>query len=311
MHLPDVSEFQPNVDWAAVVAHNGGAAIIRNLYGSDYTDKLWLRGRRASARQDGVVVLGIYQYIRSTQDITSQAKAFVDVTGSLKQGEFAIMDLEEGSGDQSGRAATWLNYVNKNLPAYKGYNGAWLYSYMDFVNTHGLSGIFNGTATHTWIAAYQFGEPTIGHSLWQHSNGTAARCNNEPWPGIGFVDCSSFNGNMFDLKSKIYDQGGVNPPPPPAHFNAQEEIMNITRDDFTRGGGSFPIALPTAATAVRFFANLSAHIRIDLRDGSVPVEMDLDYNSAHNVLTPTNALVVHRDETTDTGTGDVSYAINY
>lgn len=311
MHILDASEFQPSIDWGAVFAVNGAAAIIRNLYGTSHVDIAWAGGRRASARAAGAEALGIYQYIVAGQDITAQAQEYVRQVGSLRQGEFAIMDLEEGSGDQSGRAHTWLNYVNAHLPAYKGYHGAWLYSYVDFVNTHNLGGIFAGT-TPTWIAAYQLSEPSTGHSLWQHSNGTDARCRFEPWPGgAGFLDCSSFNGSLFDLKSRIYDQGGATPPPNPSHFSAQEEVVNITRDDFTRLGGSVPIALPTAATAVRFFSNSPAHIRVDTRSDSGVVDVQLTYDSAHNIICPVNAIVVHRDDPADVGTNDVSYAINY
>jgi GH25 family lysozyme M1 (1,4-beta-N-acetylmuramidase) len=59
LHLPDVSEFQPDVNWAEVVAKNGGAAIIRALYGTSHVDKLWIQGRREAAHKAGVKVLGI------------------------------------------------------------------------------------------------------------------------------------------------------------------------------------------------------------------------------------------------------------
>jgi hypothetical protein len=244
------------------------------------------------------------------QDIIVQAQAFVQQVGALQQGEFAIGDLEEGDGDQSGRAHQWLDYVNQHLPAYAGYRGAWLYSYEAFVNAHNLGAIFASPSVHTWIAAYQFNEPSTGHSLWQHSNGTVAKCVFEPWSGIGFCDCSYFNGNLSDLKNRIYGSAPVSPPPT---LQQEEEAMNITRDDFTRVAGAYPIALPTAATGVRFFSNAAAHLRVDVRDGSTPTEFDLSFDSAHNVLVPSgvNAIVVHRDETSDTGPNDVSYAINF
>jgi hypothetical protein len=36
----------------------------------------------------------------------------VRLVGSLQPGEFAILDVEEGSGDQSTRAQAWLDYVD-------------------------------------------------------------------------------------------------------------------------------------------------------------------------------------------------------
>lgn len=309
MHIPDVSEFQPNVNWNQVFKVNGGAAIVRAMYGASHVDGLWAAGRRASAHAANVQVLGIYQYVRADQDVTTQAQAFVNQVGSLKQGEFAVMDLEEGNGDQSGRAHTWLNYVNSRLPNYKGYQGAWLYSFEAFIAEHGLSSFFNGPDIHCWIAAYQLNEPAIGHSLWQHSNGTAAKCIFEPWSGIGPCDCSAFSGGMSDLKAKVWNQSA--PPPANSGNYSQEEVMNITRDDFTRTGGAYPISLPTDATAVRFFSNSPAHIRVDTRSDSGVVDVELGYDSAHNILCPVNAIVVHRDDPADTGTNDVSYAINY
>jgi hypothetical protein len=211
-HVADVSEFQPNINWAQYVAENGGAAIVRAMYGSTHVDTSWLNGRRAAAHAGGVGLLGIYQYLRADQDAAAQAKTLMAQVGSLRQGEFLVCDLEEGSGSQLSRANAWLATANR-LPAYPGYNGAWLYSGLNFAQTHGLSGLFSGTDHHTWVAAYQSGEPTLGHSLWQHSNGTLARCTYEPWAGMGFVDCSSKAGGLAEFQSLVYsssiDGGGT------------------------------------------------------------------------------------------------------
>jgi GH25 family lysozyme M1 (1,4-beta-N-acetylmuramidase) len=105
LHLPDVSEYQSNVDWAKVKAKNGGAAIIRALYGANHVDKAWYNGaRRADAHAKGIRALGIYQYLVKDQDAVQQAQKFVDLVGSLRPGGFAIVDVEEGDGDQSARA---------------------------------------------------------------------------------------------------------------------------------------------------------------------------------------------------------------
>ena len=197
LHLPDVSEFQPNVDWAQVVGHNGGAAIIRALYGTSHVDKAWYNGaRRADAHKKGMRALGIYQYLVKSQDALAQAQAFVNLVGTLQPGEFAVLDLEEGDGDQSSRAQTWLDFVDSKL-TYPGYNGAWLYSGQSFFKTQGLLPIAN-SSRHTWVASYGSVEPTdVPHTLWQHTE-------KEAWPGIGTCDCSIFNGDLDGLVAKVY-----------------------------------------------------------------------------------------------------------
>lgn len=192
-----MSEFQPNVNWAKVVQKNGGAAIIRALYGANHVDHAWFNGgRRADARAKGVHALGIYQYLVKDQDPVQQAEKFVSLIGSLHPGEFAIVDLEEGDGDQSARAHAWLSHVDAKL-TYPGYKGAWLYSGEAFFKEHGLMPIAN-SSRHTWVAAYRDAPlPDVPHTLWQHSD-------KEAWPGIGNCDCSTFNGDLPGLLARIH-----------------------------------------------------------------------------------------------------------
>lgn len=208
-HLPDLSEFN-QADWPALVAANGGGAIIRALYGTNHIDFAWTAGRRAAAHSAGVQLLGIYQYLRKDQDAVAQARAFVGLVGRLQSNEFAILDHEEGDGSQLTRAIAWLATVGTQLPAYPGYTGSWLYSGLNFAETHGLSPIFANNQVHTWVAAYGNTEPSLGHSLWQHTNGQIGVCSHEPWSGSGFVDCSSRTGGLSDLKSLV--TGGISQP---------------------------------------------------------------------------------------------------
>lgn len=207
-HLPDVSEFQPNVNWDAVKGENGGAAIVRALYGTSHVDTAWANGRRAAARAAGISLLGIYQYVRQDQDVVAQARALAAQVGQLHQGEFLVMDLEEGSGNQLSRAIAWMATIDTQVPAYAGYNGAWLYSGLNFALDHGLSPMFNSGQVPSWIAAYTSTEPSLTHDVWQHSNGQTVNCSHEPWPGAGFVDCSMRGGGFTELQNLIYAPGG-------------------------------------------------------------------------------------------------------
>ncbi len=195
VHIPDVSEFQPNVDWKQVAARNGGAAIIRAMYGTAHVDKAWRGGaRRKSAHEDGVHVLGIYQYVVQGEDAGAQAAAFVELVGELRPGEFAVIDLEEGAGDQLARAQAWLTHVDAHL-SYPGYRGAWLYSGAAFFEEHGLMPIAN-SKRHTWVAAYQASPPSVPHTLWQYTDSAE-------WPGIGKCDSSVYEGDLAGLRAAI------------------------------------------------------------------------------------------------------------
>lgn len=186
--IPDVSEFQANVDWARLNKWNGGHAIIRAAYGSRHVDRAWYTGeRRADFWRHGGKTLGIYQYLVASQSAATQARALAKIVGKLRRDEYLICDLEEGSGNQHARWIQWhdtlvsLGYSSRQL---------WLYSGEYFYKVHGLVPIAN-SATHTWVAAYQRHEPSdVAHSLWQYTNTAVV-------PGIsGHVDCSQFDGSL-------------------------------------------------------------------------------------------------------------------
>jgi len=208
LHLPDVSEFQADVEWEEVVKFNGGAAIVRALYGASHVDVMWAKGRRAAAHKAGAKVLGIYQYLVQGEDALAQAEAFVRTVGTLERGEFAVLDLEEGAGDQSERAKTWFEHVDAHL-SYPGYAGAWLYSGKAFMDAH-LSEFVAHSSRHLWIADYGV-QPGDRHSLWQHTDGTIAVPDDwhEHWPGIGRCDCSIFSGSLEQLHALTCGQAAA------------------------------------------------------------------------------------------------------
>jgi hypothetical protein len=205
--LPDVSEFQspasgnaPN--WAGIKAQNGGAAIIRVGYGNGHLDGM-LVPNRAAIRSLKFGFCGLYQYLRADQDPLSQASAFIDWIGpSLNRGEIPILDLEEGAGNQSGRASQWFGVIDAayrltSLPLGR---RSWLYSGQDFAISAGLAPIFN-SARRTWVAAYQSSEAgLLPHTLWQSTNGQVG-ANRTNWSGCGFVDTSIYHGTLASLSS--------------------------------------------------------------------------------------------------------------
>src|SRR5882757_195661 len=205
--LPDVSEFQspasgnaPN--WAGIKAQNGGAAIIRVGYGNSHLDGM-LVSNRARIKSLKFGFCGLYQYLRASQDVRSQANAFINWIGpNLNEGEIPILDLEEGSGNQLGRANQWFGIIDgayglESLPLGQ---RSWLYSGQNFANTAGLAPIFS-SARRTWVAAYQSSPAgLLPHTMWQSTNGLVG-ANRTSWSGCGFCDTSIYQGTLASLSA--------------------------------------------------------------------------------------------------------------
>ena len=217
---PDVSEYQSGStapDWAGIKRQNGGAGIIRVSYGSGHLDTMFAANYTAM-KSNKYSFTGVYQYLRAGQDAVAQAAAFCSWIGppsAVAPGTVFICDLEEGAGDQSGRANAWLGTVDRfygldKLPLSQ---RSWLYSYTSFVTAHNLGGIF-ASARRTWIAAYQNTEPVIGHTLWQSTDGTnGSHITN--WAGCGRVNTSYYPGTLAALASTGWQQQDTPPRPPP------------------------------------------------------------------------------------------------
>jgi hypothetical protein len=183
--LADVSEFQEDVDWAAYgAAHR--AAIVRaavtfwskhrrqTIYRADLKWAQNLPGVRQHCQWRG-----FYIYMDATANPRRAARLFADTVGPMLPGEIAILDLEEGDGDQTARRAAFLDELHEAVE--------WTYSGLDF-SRHHLPGV-----KVDWVAAYQGNEPTDAHLLWQNTDA-------KQWPGIAKVcDGNRFNGTLDDL----------------------------------------------------------------------------------------------------------------
>ena len=228
--LPDVSEFQspasgnaPN--WAGIKSQNGGAAIIRVGYGNAHLDGM-LVSNRARIKSLKFGFCGLYQYLRADQDVPSQAHAFIKWIGpNLNVGEIPMLDLEEGSGNQSGRANQWLGIIDnayrlQSLPLSQ---RSWLYSGQNFAVSAGLAPIFH-SARRTWVAAYQASEAgLLPHTLWQSTNGQTG-ANRTNWSGCGFCDTSIYHGSLASLSALGWH------PPTDMSLLLAEEDMQIPND---------------------------------------------------------------------------------
>jgi len=202
--LPDTSEWQTHVDLGGIKKVNGGAVILRAAYGLSHPDTTF-GPRRAEAAKLGYTYTGLYHYITAAADDTAQAHKFIQLVGRLAPHEVPILDLEEGMGNQAGRAAAWFSVVDEalglsTLPLNK---RSWLYSGQSFASTAGLAPIFR-SARRTWVAAYRDSDAgLLPHSLWQSTNGVVGAHHEVSWPGAGHCDTNQYNGTLAQLGEAI------------------------------------------------------------------------------------------------------------
>lgn len=177
----DVSEYQPDIA-DHIYLKWSQAIIIRCAYGTNHDDRAWYGGdRRAQLHKHGVKFLGIYIYLRASQDPVAQAGTVIRLVGAMQPGEKIICDLEEGTGNQQPRWVAFRNRIKAELG-----DTPWLYSGLFFARDHGLTAV-------DWIAAYQAAEPAVPHKLWQFTSSYTV-------PGIpGKTDCSRFHGTADQL----------------------------------------------------------------------------------------------------------------
>jgi Glycosyl hydrolases family 25 len=182
--VADISEFQGPIDWAAYGAAVPGVIIrAHNGYRADNYWPANLAGARGH-----VGWRGFYQYLPAGVDPAAAAHAFQAATGPLLPGEVAILDLEEGSGDQRGRRQAWLDALRDPIE--------WTYSGLAFARAH-LPGV-----RVEWLAAYGQGEPTDPHDVWQFTDARS-------FPGISRpCDASVYHGNLTSLVSNVISSGG-------------------------------------------------------------------------------------------------------
>ncbi len=180
----DASEFQRNID--ASYLKWSGAIIIRAAYGALHDDRAWFSGdRRKFLHDNGAQYIGMYQYITAFEDVTSQAREFCRLIGTMRAGEDLYADIEEGSGNQQARWQTWAHVVSSELGWDPGN-----YSGLFFARDHGLQPV-------DWVAAYGTTEPSVPHKWWQFTSSFSI-------PGIGRGDCSAYHGNMANLRASAF-----------------------------------------------------------------------------------------------------------
>ena len=186
--IPDLSEFQTDVDFSAV-----GPAVIMRAYTGYRVDHRF--AERLPLARANCRVRGFYAYLAADRDADAQGREMASVVGALQPGEFIVCDAEEGDGDQSSRVAAFCAAVDSILGG-----RAWIYTGDYFQRDH-LPDTGN---RHLWIANYGSNRPHQSPALWQYTDRADADGVSSP------CDRSVFAGSVDDLLNII------NPPAPPA-----------------------------------------------------------------------------------------------
>ena len=215
--IPDVSRWQGPVDWSKVKGYAApgyapvNAAIIRVAFGTSL-DAYWEQNIR-EVRSLGFKAVGIYLAHNPSLTPEVEAEFFVHTVGRLLPGEFVIFDLElSDTGAYSDLAPIAERFFVHTEITYGVHD--LLYSDLSFVRQHNLA----GAGKPLWIAAYNQGEPSQAHTLWQFTDA-------QPFPGIEKpCDASVFHGSIEELLTAM---GWPRPKPTPTAPPAPTRTLQV------------------------------------------------------------------------------------
>ena len=203
----DVSEFQNTFDADAYLA-GGYRVVIVRAHNGYRKDNKW-PARRDYVRAKPFVAVGYYQYLAKDRDAASQARDFTATIGKLAPNEFPILDLEEGAGDQTGRADAWFRVVDQ----WAGFMSS-LYSGKSVLDNQ-LGGVARWRDRCLWIASYlgsyspNMASYPKGAEWWQYSD-------RGRFPGLaGGVDANVFPGDLQHFLPTVRPGRAPGPTPAP------------------------------------------------------------------------------------------------
>ena len=183
-----------------------------------------MSGRRDAIRTHPFTAVGWYCYLKPSIDPAEQARGFIATVPTLARNEFPILDLEEGSGNQTARAQKFFDVVDK----WAGFQCS-LYSGASFLKNQ-LSGTAHWGKRPLWIASYPSSyspNPSLepaGADWWQYSD-------RAKFAGLsGGVDGSIFHGSAADFLTRVRPGSSPAPAPPKAKVDP-ENMVSIVKAD--------------------------------------------------------------------------------
>jgi lysozyme len=164
--IPDVSNFQGQVDWPAVLASGRVGGICKATEGLGYVDRTFSANWNTLGALGAI--RGAYHFARPDNDPAGQAEKFLSVVKNWKADDLLVLDLEVGTGNLDRFALGWLTQVETRTGI-----KPWLYSYGPFIRAHLADRRLAGYPL--WIAAYQPNPPPpappwTSWTLWQHTD---------------------------------------------------------------------------------------------------------------------------------------------
>jgi GH25 family lysozyme M1 (1,4-beta-N-acetylmuramidase) len=220
--MADISEFQTSFD-AAAYLKAGNLCIIARTYNGSRPDNM-MPARRNAIRAQPFTAVGWYCYLKASIDPAEQARGFIATVSTLARNEFPILDLEEGSGDQTARAQKFFDVVDK----WAGFPCS-LYSGASFLKTQ-LSGTGHWGKRPLWIASYPDSyspNPSLepaGCDWWQYTD-------RAKFAGLsGGVDGSVFRGSASEFLARVRS-GSAPAPAPPKAIADDQRIVSIVKQD--------------------------------------------------------------------------------
>jgi GH25 family lysozyme M1 (1,4-beta-N-acetylmuramidase) len=206
VHLIDVSNFQPTVDFAQVKAAGFDAAWIKASEGTTYTDPSLVAHSQDAARAG--VLAGYYHFCRPDLGTSPEDEAdhFYKVVGDVPPGTLLAPDIEVGSGDLSEWALRFCARAKANftMPRLRIYTGGWFSR--DKLTDKALSAelLWDSSYTGMWPQTFA---PWPFIDMWQYTD--------HAWvPGVGSVDASLYLGSLEALRAT--GKPGPVPAPVPA-----------------------------------------------------------------------------------------------
>lgn len=212
---PDVSDFQADVDWAAVRASGRLFGFTKATEGRTFVAATLTANRQGMAAA-GLVLRGLYHFARPDRNpAAAEADHFLSTVGQLGAGEIAVLDLETGNighAETGAWALAWLERVEAATG-----RTPWLYSYGPFLAAFDTSRL---TRFPLWIAGYGANDGKVppdrlrpdtdrwGRAvIWQYTSAASV-------PGVrGQCDDNLFEGSAAELQSLA---GGKTPEAPVA-----------------------------------------------------------------------------------------------
>lgn len=127
----DVSNNNGKIDWLATSKTGIDFAICKITEGATFFDEYFTENWVSLENYN--IIRGAYHFA-SLEDPTAEAKYFcgkLKLIGGLNPGDFLVLDIEEGNGDLTQWALTWLQTVQNTLGV-----KPWIYSYLSFFDEH-------------------------------------------------------------------------------------------------------------------------------------------------------------------------------